>query len=177
MLSALGCKVEVEVREAASSSSNPSGGELTIEGDGKRLPKVSTLAKARKHVLHRGSSFLAYVVDSRAETKKKTVAGVSVVSEYRDVFPNVLPGILPEKQVEYRIERVSGTAPIAKARTGSHVVLEDRPSLRVPPVEVREEDAHETAFRARYRHSESMVMPFGLTNAPVALWSLGLTEI
>ncbi|KAJ9536015.1 hypothetical protein OSB04_un000821 [Centaurea solstitialis] len=155
-----------DAREAASSSSNPSGGELTIEGDGKRLPEVSTLAKARKHVPHRGSNFLAYVVDSRAEAKKKTVADVSVVSEYRDVFPNDLPGILPEKQVEYRIERVLGTAPIAKARTGSHVVLEDRSSLGVPPVEVREEDALETALRARYGHAESIAMPFGLTNAP-----------
>ncbi|KAJ9535551.1 hypothetical protein OSB04_un001313 [Centaurea solstitialis] len=106
------------VKEATSSSSNPSAGELTIEGDGKRLPEVCTLAKARKHVPHRGSNFLAYVVDSRAKAKKKTVAHVSVVSEYRDVFPNDLPGILPEKQVEYRIERVLGTAPIAKARTG-----------------------------------------------------------
>ncbi|KAJ9536117.1 hypothetical protein OSB04_un000711 [Centaurea solstitialis] len=173
-----GSPLEVEVAdegEASSSSSNPSGGELTIERGGKRQPEVSTLAKARKHVLHRGSSFLAYVVDSRAETKKKMVADVSVVNEYRDVFSNDLPGILPEKQVECRIERVPGTAPIAKARTGSHVVLEDRSSLRVPPVEVREEDALETALRARYGHAKSIAMPFGLTNAPVAFYGrLGL---
>ncbi|KAJ9565502.1 hypothetical protein OSB04_001468 [Centaurea solstitialis] len=94
---------------------NPSGGELTILSERrKKLPKLCTLAKARKHVLHGGHSFLAYVVDSREEAKKKTVANVSVVSEYPDVFPDDLPGVPPERQVEFRIDLVPGVAPIAK---------------------------------------------------------------
>ncbi|KAJ9546476.1 hypothetical protein OSB04_019019 [Centaurea solstitialis] len=61
-----------------------------------------------------------------------------------------------------------------RSTSGSHVVLEDRSSLRVPPVEVREEDALETALRARYEHFESIAMPFGLTNAPIAdSWWIG----
>ncbi|KAJ9557882.1 hypothetical protein OSB04_012496 [Centaurea solstitialis] len=95
---------------------NPSGGELTILSERrKKPPKLCTLAKARKHVLHGGHSFLAYVVDSQAEARKKTVAGVSVVSEYPDVFPDDLPSIPPERQVEFRIDLVPGTAPVAKA--------------------------------------------------------------
>ncbi|KAJ9546483.1 LOW QUALITY PROTEIN: hypothetical protein OSB04_019026 [Centaurea solstitialis] len=39
-----------------------------------RLPKMCTLAKARKHILHGDSSYSAYVDDSRDEAKKKTVA-------------------------------------------------------------------------------------------------------
>ncbi|KAJ9563654.1 hypothetical protein OSB04_008814 [Centaurea solstitialis] len=81
----------------------------------KKLPKLCTLAKARKHVLHGGHSFLAYVVDSHEEARKKTVADVPVVSEYPDVFPDDLPGVPPERQVEFRIDLVPGAAPIAKA--------------------------------------------------------------
>ncbi|KAJ9548849.1 hypothetical protein OSB04_021392 [Centaurea solstitialis] len=95
---------------------NPSGEELTILSERrKRPPKLCTLAKARKHVLRGGCSFLAYVVDSQAEARKKTVAEVPVVSEYPDVFPDDLPGIPPERQVEFRIDLVPGAAPVAKA--------------------------------------------------------------
>ncbi|KAJ9539518.1 hypothetical protein OSB04_032251 [Centaurea solstitialis] len=91
-------------------------GELTILSERRRRPpKLCTLAKARKHVLHGGHSFLAYVVDSQAETRRKTVAEVPVVSEYPDVFPDDLPGIPPERQVEFRIDLVPGAAPVAKA--------------------------------------------------------------
>ncbi|KAJ9561717.1 hypothetical protein OSB04_006877 [Centaurea solstitialis] len=84
---------------------NLSGGELTIMSERrKRLPKMCALAKARKHVLHGGNSYLAYVVDSRVEANKKTVADVPVVSEYPDVFPDDLPGIPSERQVEFRID-------------------------------------------------------------------------
>ncbi|KAJ9564288.1 hypothetical protein OSB04_000254 [Centaurea solstitialis] len=66
-------------------------------------------------VFHGGHSFLAYVVDSREEARKRTVAEVPVVSEYPDVFPNDLPGVPPERQVEFRIDLVPGAATIAKA--------------------------------------------------------------
>ncbi|KAJ9561835.1 hypothetical protein OSB04_006995 [Centaurea solstitialis] len=72
-------------------------------------------SKARKHVLHGGHSFLAYVVDSRDEAKKKIVADVLVVSKYSDVFPDDLPGIPPERQVEFQIDLVPGAAPVAKS--------------------------------------------------------------
>ncbi|KAJ9544424.1 hypothetical protein OSB04_024131 [Centaurea solstitialis] len=66
---------------------NPSGGELTILGDGsKRLPKVCSMAKARSYVKH----------------------GVP------GCLPEDLPGIPPERQVEFRIDLVPGAAPRAK---------------------------------------------------------------
>lgn len=94
----------------------PSGGELTILGNGKkRLLKVCSLAKARRYVHGGGVSYLAYVTDSREEKSKKTVADVPVVREFPDVFPEDLPGIPPERQVEFRIDLIPGAAPIAKA--------------------------------------------------------------
>ncbi|CAH1425483.1 unnamed protein product [Lactuca virosa] len=46
---------------------------------------------------------------------KATVDDVLVVREYPDVFPEDLPGIPSERQVEFRIDLVPGAALIAKA--------------------------------------------------------------
>ncbi|MBS2634177.1 hypothetical protein KFY46_25975, partial [Salmonella enterica subsp. enterica serovar 1,4,[5],12:i:-] len=39
---------------------------------------------------------------------------IRVVNEYPDVFPDELPGMPPEREVEFVIELMPGTAPIAK---------------------------------------------------------------
>ena len=44
-----------------------------------------------------------------------TVSDVPMVQEYPDVFPEELPGIPPERQVEFRIDLVPSAAPKAKA--------------------------------------------------------------
>lgn len=40
---------------------------------------------------------------------------VSIVRDYLDVFPEDLPGVPPERQVEFKIDLVLGAALIAKA--------------------------------------------------------------
>ncbi|KAJ9539152.1 hypothetical protein OSB04_031885 [Centaurea solstitialis] len=86
----------------------PSGGELTILGDGrKRLPKVCTLAKTRKYVHHVGNGYLAYMIDSQDKKKKITVADVPLVSD----FPDDFPGVPLERQVEFCIGLIPGEAP------------------------------------------------------------------
>ena len=42
------------------------------------------------------------------------VEEVRVVKEYPDVFPDDLPGLPPDREIEFAIELVPGTAPIAK---------------------------------------------------------------
>jgi hypothetical protein len=37
-----------------------------------------------------------------------------VVEEFMDVFPEELPGMPPEREVEFYIDLIPGTAPIAK---------------------------------------------------------------
>ena len=43
-----------------------------------------------------------------------TSLGVPVVNEYPDVFPDELPGMPPDRDIEFSIDLVSGTSPIAK---------------------------------------------------------------
>jgi hypothetical protein len=40
---------------------------------------------------------------------------IHVIHEFPDVFPDDLPGMLPERVIKFKIELQPGTAPIAKA--------------------------------------------------------------
>jgi hypothetical protein len=44
----------------------------------------------------------------------KTVEEVPVVNEYPDVFPKELPGMPPDRDVEFVIDLLPSTGPIAK---------------------------------------------------------------
>jgi hypothetical protein len=58
--------------------------------------------------------------------KAKEIADVPMVCEFPDVFPNDLPGLPPDHDVEFKIELIPGTAPISR-----------RP-YRMPPNELAE---------------------------------------
>jgi hypothetical protein len=56
---------------------------------------------------------------SRKDYYKKSVSGptldqVPVVCEYPDVFPEELPGMPPDRDIEFIIELIPGTTPIAQ---------------------------------------------------------------
>ncbi|GJZ91008.1 putative reverse transcriptase domain-containing protein [Tanacetum coccineum] len=76
-------------------------------------------------------------------------------------FPEELPGLPPPRQVEFRIDLVSGAVPITRAPYRLAPSEMKELSLRI-----KEEDIPITAFRTRYGHFEFQVMLFGLTNAP-----------
>ncbi|GKG50812.1 hypothetical protein Tco_0538936, partial [Tanacetum coccineum] len=40
---------------------------------------------------------------------------VPVIQDFPEVFPKELPGLLPPKQVEFRIDLIPGAAPVARA--------------------------------------------------------------
>jgi hypothetical protein len=50
-------------------------------------------------------------IDSKEPDPLETI---KVVSEFLDVFPEDLPGMPPERKVEFAIELLPGTAPISK---------------------------------------------------------------
>ena len=51
---------------------------------------------------------------------------IPIVREYPDVFPEDLPGLPPEREVEFTIDLVPGTGPMSKA------------PYRMAPVELKE---------------------------------------
>jgi hypothetical protein len=48
-------------------------------------------------------------------TMAKSIEEIHVVREFPDVFPDDLPGMPPERYIEFKIELQSSTAPISKA--------------------------------------------------------------
>ncbi|KAK6126706.1 hypothetical protein DH2020_039552 [Rehmannia glutinosa] len=49
------------------------------------------------------------------ETMERKTTDEAVVKEFLDVFPDDLPGIPPDRQVEFTIDLVPGAAPVSKA--------------------------------------------------------------
>uniref|UniRef100_J3KVD7 Reverse transcriptase domain-containing protein n=1 Tax=Oryza brachyantha TaxID=4533 RepID=J3KVD7_ORYBR len=69
--------------------------------------------------------------------KNNDIAAVPVVCEYPDVFPEELPGMPPDREVEFVIDLLPGTAPISK-----------RP-YRMPPNELEELKKQLTELQAK----------------------------
>jgi hypothetical protein len=67
---------------------------------------------------HKGSCVYAAIINQLED--------IPVVCDYMDVFPNELPGLPPDRDVEFVIELQPGTAPISKR------------SYRMPPKELAE---------------------------------------
>ncbi|CAH1449799.1 unnamed protein product [Lactuca virosa] len=58
-------------------------------------------------------AFLAHVVNEKQEVKD--LESIPEVCNFPDVFPEDLPGIPPERQVEFRIDLVPGATPVTKS--------------------------------------------------------------
>ncbi|XP_071702898.1 uncharacterized protein [Rutidosis leptorrhynchoides] len=81
----------------------PSGGVMIIHGEKqRRLVPICTYARARRLVSSGCVAFLAHVVDTRKEAP--SISDIPIVKEFEDVFPDELPGVPPERQVEFRIQ-------------------------------------------------------------------------
>nr|GEW55200.1 putative reverse transcriptase domain-containing protein [Tanacetum cinerariifolium] len=73
--------------------------------------------EAQKYMSKGYHVFLANITSTKDEDKSKgkQLEDVPVVREFLKVFPEDLSGILPTRQVEFRIDLVPGTAPVARA--------------------------------------------------------------
>nr|GEX96053.1 hypothetical protein [Tanacetum cinerariifolium] len=86
---------------------NPQGHEIIIYGDKRKGDfNLCSVRKARRCLSCRCHAFMVHVIDTRF--KKKGVKDVLILNEFLNVFPKYLPGIPPERQVEFRIDLVLG---------------------------------------------------------------------
>ena len=94
-------------------------------GEQRLAPSGLIYAISARWLLQKGCmGYLAHVVDARSDEVK--LKDILVVREFLDVFPNDLPSLPPERETDFPIDLVLGTAPISL------------PSYRMTPAELKE---------------------------------------
>jgi hypothetical protein len=89
--------------------------QATISCDKRTVKLVSpsgkeVVTKLYLHELEEGACHHLSVDDKESNL----IEAIRIVSEFHDVFPKELPGMTPERKVEFAIELIPGTAPISK---------------------------------------------------------------
>ena len=98
---------------------------VVFYGEWRRAPSGLISAISARCLLQKGcKGYLAHVVDTRSNEAR--LEGVPVVRDFLDVFPDDLPGLPPEREIDFPIDLVPGTAPISL------------PPYRITPVELKE---------------------------------------
>ncbi|GKD22145.1 putative reverse transcriptase domain-containing protein [Tanacetum coccineum] len=114
---------------------------------------------------------------------------VPLICDFPKVFLDDFPGLPLPRQVEFRIDLVTGAVPVARApyRLALSEMKELSEQLREllekgfirpsssplrAPLRIKEVDILIAAFRTRYGHFEIQVMSFGLTNVPAVFMDL-----
>jgi Retroviral aspartyl protease/RNase H-like domain found in reverse transcriptase/Reverse transcriptase (RNA-dependent DNA polymerase)/Integrase zinc binding domain/Retrotransposon gag protein/Zinc knuckle len=105
---------EIDCHEKVVTLRMSDGTLLQLHGT-KPLRKVHVISafKARRLVRKGCTAYLAHVIDLNKEAPD--ISKVSIVGEFPDVFPEELPGLPPDRDVEFTIDIVSGTTPVSKA--------------------------------------------------------------
>ncbi|RVX22738.1 Retrovirus-related Pol polyprotein from transposon 17.6 [Vitis vinifera] len=102
----------------------PGQPKFSFEGKHVDRPLRMISALRASSLLKKGcQGFLASVMSNESDLK---LEDIPIVKEYPDVFPEDLPGLPPEREVEFTIDLVPGTGPMSKA------------PYRMAPVELKE---------------------------------------
>ncbi|GKD58509.1 hypothetical protein Tco_1296018 [Tanacetum coccineum] len=90
------------------------GKTLVIEGNrNNSRSKIVSCIKAQKYIEKGCELFLAQVTEQ--EAKEKRLEDVPVIQDFPEVFPDELPRLPPPRQAEFRIDRIPGAVPVARA--------------------------------------------------------------
>ncbi|KAJ8749819.1 hypothetical protein K2173_013222 [Erythroxylum novogranatense] len=88
------------------------GQKVTFRGDRKISPPRLVSALLADKMMGRGcEAFLACVVDT--SVKESKVEDIPIVREFPDVFPEELPSLPPEREIEFAIDLTPGMTPIS----------------------------------------------------------------
>ncbi|GJV04850.1 hypothetical protein Tco_1338419 [Tanacetum coccineum] len=91
-------------------------GDRSNQGSETRLNTIS-FTKTQKYLLKGHHVFLAHVTTKETEDKseEKRLEDVPIVQNFLEVFLEDLPGLPPTRQVEFQIDLMPGSAPVARA--------------------------------------------------------------
>ena len=103
----------------------PNDDEVIFIGErSNHFSNVISAATARKMVRKGCEAYLAYVIDT--VTTRPSIFDIPTVSDFPDVFPEELPGLPPQREIEVAIDVVPGATPASITQ------------YRMAPVELKE---------------------------------------
>ena len=83
-------------------------------GEPKKKDKVLLSTLEAGKLIHRGyKTYLAHVMDKRSENQVQ-LPYFSIVRDFTNVFPENLPGLPLDREIQFEIELAPGTSPISK---------------------------------------------------------------
>ena len=91
---------------------SPDNQEVILKGR-RQTKKFLTMIQAKRLLRQGCEAYLAHVIDVQPEAPK--LEDILVVNEFPDVFPAELPGLSPDREIEFSIELAPGTEPVSKA--------------------------------------------------------------
>lgn len=91
----------------------PSQFDLVFKGT-RRCPKIISAIKAKRLMRNGGIEYLTYAIEIKEAVELK-IENIAMVRKFREVFPDDLPGLLLDRDIEFVIELVEGTQPISMA--------------------------------------------------------------
>ena len=90
----------------------PNEAELKFQGEREIVSTCLISALKAMKLLQKGcEGYLAHIVDTTKEDLQ--LSDIAIVQEFSDVFPDELPGVAVDREVEFVIELLPGTAPIS----------------------------------------------------------------
>ncbi|XP_042012315.1 uncharacterized protein LOC121760756 [Salvia splendens] len=101
-------------KERQISFRNPEGETTRFHGISMGTRKsVLSMLQASKLIKKGCPAYLVYL--NREVKDERKLDGVEIAREFPDVFPDTLPGLPPDRQVEFTIDLEPGSAPVSKA--------------------------------------------------------------
>ncbi|XP_022859602.1 uncharacterized protein LOC111380306 [Olea europaea var. sylvestris] len=92
----------------------PGQPEIIFNGQRRILPSCVISAIDARRLLNKGChAYLAHVID--IDVSKLKLEDIPVVKDFPDVFPEELPGLPSDRDMEFTIDLIPGTAPISRA--------------------------------------------------------------
>ena len=114
---------QIDYKEKKVTLESSDGVKVVFKGQ-KQAKKFLTIIQAKKLLRQGCEAYLAHVVDKQKDVPK--LEDILVVNEFPDVFPDELPGLPPDREIEFAIELAPEAEPVSKA------------PYRMAPVEMRE---------------------------------------
>ncbi|XP_074324187.1 uncharacterized protein LOC141661108 [Apium graveolens] len=91
---------------------SPQGKKVEFKGK-KQVKTFLTIIQAKRLLRQGCEGYLAHVIDRSKETPN--IGSIPIVSEFLDVFPDELPGLPPDRQIEFSIDLAPDVEPVSKA--------------------------------------------------------------